>query len=238
VELPGASGDHGIAPVTVTVPASTSCPVETRGGKSVTLFENPRWLVTTVAMLWGRSRVQGWPDIQPIDTSVTFVNPGAGGHDTPFEIAIRGVNGTDLYSLECHNGNYDDESLIDFADDFQCGLFTHGADSASETNFNLLASDTPDEQSSDWFNRGRMLAQQLRGECAQYAEYGAVRHFTLRRMRVTFAFTDVRWIAPTPQVGLERFTFRVTAAVDDSAQTAQAEQVQVKRPPPVCQPTA
>jgi len=189
-------------------------------------------------LLGSREPSHRWPAIEPVDTSVTFTNPGAGDRDTPFTVAIRDASGTVLYSLECHNDNYDEESLIDFSGDFQCGLFSHGADSAEETDLNLLASQTRNEESADWFNRARMMAAQLHGDCARYPEYGSIRHFALRKMRITFSFTNVQWAAATSGPKLKQFTFRVTAVVNPSAQTAHAEQVHAPRPPPVCEPIA
>jgi len=178
-----------------------------------------------------------WPIIQPLEEKRVFTNPGKDNTDTPFVALIRDTEGIPVYKLECHNGNFDDESEMNFSGDFQCALFAvKGSDLASG---NLLAADTKKEQSTDWWNRGRMRAAQLREECLKYPEYSNTRHFKLRGMVLTLSFTDVKWgIARDKQNNLPigSFTFTADAAPDAAAQNSRAEQLHGPKPPTFCYP--
>jgi hypothetical protein len=193
-----------------------------------------------------KAQAQAWPIVQPLSAAVTFTNPGKNGTDTPFTAVIRDTGGKIAYTVECHNGNYDDESKINFSSDFQCALFSNGRDTLQETDFNLLVSPTKLEESSDDYNRAVMISQQLAGECADYPEYGAVRTFRLRGMLVTFKFTDLQWAPPSPAPSIPRaysgysrlraFTFTLSVARDPTAKTPRAEIVHIRRPPAFCYP--
>jgi len=79
--------------------------------------------------------------------------------------------------------------------------------------------------------RGKVLGNDLVGACADYPEYGRVRHFRLRGFELTFEFTDIVIEPDTPELTLERpFVSPVEYAVmhislrrDPMAQTARAE---------------
>jgi hypothetical protein len=158
-----------------------------------------------------------WPQIRATEGHQTFVDPGKGETDTPFHLLISDANGNTAYRLECHNGYYDGQFGISFSGDFHCGLFAMAGD--ERRSWNLLADATKAEGSSDWANRGRMLATQLRGECAD-TPYGTRRVFRLRGMRIVFVFSDLKWISSDPEPALQQFTFTTTVRPDPSAQTA------------------
>jgi hypothetical protein len=173
-----------------------------------------------------------WPRVQPMQASVTFANLARDTVDTPYFTVIRDVAGHVAYTVECHNGHDNEERKIDYSGDFQCGVFAAAGDG---TVANLLASATKDEESTDWFNRGRMLSTQLVGRCADYPEYGAIRHFRFRGLRVTFAFSDLQWgamIRGSP--ALNAFMFTLSAVPDPTAHTTEAAIVHVVKPPASC----
>jgi len=175
-----------------------------------------------------------WPRVQPMEASVTFTSLATDTVDTPYLTVIRDVAGHTAYTVECHNWHDDDEHKIDYAGDFQCGLF---AGSGDDTVANLLASATKDEESSDHENRGLMQSAQLVGRCAGYAEYGATRHFRLRGLRVTFAYTDLKWGAiGQGSPALDAFTFTLSAVPDPTAYSAVAAVARVPKPPASCDP--
>lgn len=177
--------------------------------------------------------VPHWPAIQPVRASATFTNLAVDSVDTPVSMEIADAAGHPAYRVECHNGYYDDEHTIDYSGDFQCGLFAARGDTVA----NLLPTATRDEESSDWFNRGRMLASQLAGRCASYPEYGAIRHFRVRGMRLTFEFRKLAWAPSTgAQPRLNGFTVDLSADPDPSAHTRQAAIVRVVKPPASCEP--
>jgi hypothetical protein len=98
-----------------------------------------------------------------------FADVDKDDHDTRVLACIDDTQGVGIYKLECHDGNYNDQSEMNFSGDFQCALFAvRGTTLASG---NLLAAGTRDELSTDWWNRGRMRAARLRGECLKYPGY-------------------------------------------------------------------
>jgi len=180
------------------------------------------------------AQTKSWPLVEPLREQQTFNDLGKNNADTPFLVFLKDAKGASVYKLECHNGNYENESEISFSGAFQCVLFA--VEGTKLTSGNLLAVDNKDERSTDWFNRGRMLSEQLRGECAGYPEYETVRHFKLRGMLITFQFTDLEWTKPNDQnkPQLNKFTFGVSVVPDKSAQTAAAEPVKGAKPPNSC----
>lgn len=183
------------------------------------------------------AQARKWPVIRPLKEKRVFIDPGRNNADTPFVVFIRDSEGVSVYKLECHNGNYEDESEINFSGDFQCALFA--VKGTTRTSSNLLAADTKDELSTDWWNRGRMRAAQLRGECLKYPEYSTDRHFKLRGMLLTLRFSDVKWGPGSDQQNkplLTGFTFILRVVPDESAKSSRAELVIGPKPPAACYP--
>jgi hypothetical protein len=178
-----------------------------------------------------------WAVIRPLEEKRVFINPGENNTDTSFMAFIKNNNGVPLYKLECHNGDYDDESEMNFSGDFQCALFAMKG--TTPTSGNLLAADTKNELSTDWWNRGRMRAAQLRGECLKYPEYSTDRRFKLRGMRLTLRFSDVKWGPRKDQQDeplLAGFTFILKAVPDESVQSFRAEVPSAPKPTTACFP--
>ncbi|MGH9434137.1 MAG: hypothetical protein ACRD3T_21625 [Terriglobia bacterium] len=181
-------------------------------------------------------RTGGWSQIRPVHI-VSAITAPPRGMDTPFLIYIQDLHGAPVYKFECHSGNYPDDDEYAFSGDFQCSLFAYK--SGRVTSWNLLAADTKDETSSDWWNRGRMMSYQLRGRCLAYPEYSTDRHFRLRGMLITLKFTDVRWNDQSNNLGkpiLVGFTFTLDVVPDRSARTSRAELPAGPRPPASCYP--
>jgi hypothetical protein len=183
------------------------------------------------------AQVSKWPVIRSLEEKRIFSNPGKDNADTPFIALIRDSGGVPAYKLECHNGNYDDESEINFSGDFQCALFAVKGNTLASGN--LLAANTKNELSTDWWNRGRMRSVQLRGECLKYPEYSTVRHFKLRGILLTLRFTETEWSnAKDPQGNplIGKFTFIANAVPDPTAKSPSAEEVEGAAPPTSCYP--
>jgi hypothetical protein len=172
--------------------------------------------------------------VEPLHERHTFNDLAKSNADTPFLVYLKGTEGVAFYKLECHNGFYENDTGVDFSGDFQCVLFA--IDGNKVTTGNLLAVDNKDERSTDWFNRGRILSEQLRGACAGYPEYESVRHFKLRGMLITFQFTDLEWARLIDQnkLILNKFTFDLSVVLDKRNQTAAAEPVKGAKPPNSC----
>jgi hypothetical protein len=177
-----------------------------------------------------------WPAFQPLHEARTFVGL-ASGSDAPVLLFIKNAAGVSIYRLVCHSGNYDGDTEYNFSGTFQCALFAVRGDKA--TSGNLLAANTKDEQSTDWWNRGRMKAAELRGECLAYPEYSTVRHFKLRGMLITFRFDNVEWSTTSNQQHdsvISKFTFSLDVVPDNSAHSSVAELAQGPKPPASCYP--
>lgn len=188
-----------------------------------------------LSCLGALAQTNTWPTIQPVHEEHTVVIPNK-DVDTPFLVYIKDVAGVSVYKLECHNGYYDDDSEIKFSGAFQCALFA--IKGITLTSWNLLVADS-DQRSTDWWNRGRMLSNQLRGECLAYPEYSTLRHFKMRGMLITFGFTNLGWSDTKDQQGnplLEKFTFIVDVVPDKAAQSPTAEPATGPSPPTSCYP--
>jgi len=183
------------------------------------------------------TQAANWPMILPLHETRTFVNQTPSDTDHPFLALIKDTAGVPAYKLDCHSGNYGGDSEIDFSGDFQCALFAlNGSNLASG---NLLAANTPNEQSTDWWNRGRLRSAQLRGNCLLHPEYSTDRHFRLRGMRITLQFSAIEWSARKDQQDnplLERFKFTFDIVPDTDAHSLTAELPRGPEPPRSCYP--
>lgn len=100
-------------------------------------------------------------------------------------LQIKAPDGHALYTLQCHSAGYEGDSSFDYSGDFECRLILAEGQNTYST---LLTEDL--DQSRDWESRGRFFAASLKGECANVPEYGAVRNFELRGMRLTLRISD------------------------------------------------
>lgn len=174
---------------------------------------------------------QSWPRVQSFAKEWHIPDAAITGADTPVLAYIRDVKGVPIYKLECHSGDYDNGTEINFSGTFQCALFAwKGGRNAS---WNLLAD--RNHQDSDWDNRGRMLAQQLNATCGGWAEYGTHRTFQLRGMDINFVFKNLQWKPSGGREALGTFTFAVQVRNDPKSITPQADVVKVSQPPSSCE---
>jgi len=152
-----------------------------------------------------------WPRIATLDTlfrveDATHPNVGT---------VIKSATGKPVYLLICRQG--DDPSApsdVNYSGDLDCHLIPaeHG-----EVEENLLLED---HRLSAWYSRGRMFASQLRGACAVYPEYGLIRHFRLRAMRITIEFKDPVFL---PGGELRSYHMRFTVVPDSTERRDIAE---------------
>ena len=136
-----------------------------------------------------------WPAVAPLDTLVQVA------HLTPvkIEVPIQSVAGDPLYVIFCRDGDWDMSNDVNYSGVLDCRLFPAGRGEVEE---NLLVEE---RGIAAWYSRARMFANELRGACADYPEYGRVRHFLLRGMRLTVEFRDAVFAAAG---GLEAYTVR------------------------------
>lgn len=124
---------------------------------------------------------QSYPAPVPIKRVFTVPNVSKAN----ISLHIKAHNGRDLYTLQCHSAGYEGDLDFDYSGDFECRLSLSNGQNAYST---LLTED--ENQSRDWESRGRFFAASLRGECAKVPEFGAVRNFTLRGMRLSLRILD------------------------------------------------
>ena len=178
-----------------------------------------------------------WPTVQSLEEKRVVIDLGKEGADAPVVTFIKDIGGVPIYKLECHTGDYENESEMNFSGDFQCAMFA--VKGTTLTSGNLLAADTKDELSTDWWNRGRVRSTQLRGECLHYPEYSTDRRFRLRGMLVTLRLADIRWGTRRDQQGnplLAGFTLVIKVAPEKAAQSSRAQLVDGPKPPASCYP--
>jgi hypothetical protein len=178
-----------------------------------------------------------WPVVRPLRETRTFADPGRDNADTPFLALIKNAAGVPLYKFECHNGNYDDSSEMNFSGDFQCALFALKRDALASGN--LLAANIRNEESTDWWNRGRMRSAQLREPCLAFPEYSTDRRFKLRGMLITMRFSGIEWSNQRDRQNIRmlgKFTFTFSVTPDSEARSPRAELPVGPAPPRSCYP--
>ena len=170
-----------------------------------------------------------WPGVMPLKQSMYFSRgaPFASG------TTIFARDGNPLYLLECHDYSYKRDYGFLYSGSFECRLTAlYG-----QSSYSTLLTDDP-HQSRDWQSRGRFLGEELAGDCATYPEFGAVRHFRLRKMSITFAMRDVKFEQPSIDDNAVKsgpefnsFRFDLTVMPSPSAMSAIAEPVPYRYPP-------
>ena len=183
------------------------------------------------------AQINRWPSIQPLEEKRVLNNLGAPEADTPIVAFVKDSHGVSVYKLECHTGDYEDESEINYSGDFQCAFFA--VKGTTLISGDLLAADTKDELSTDWWNRGRVRSAQLRGKCLRYPEYSTERKFKLRGMLITLRLRDVQWSSRKDKQGdplISGFTLDLKVVPDESAHSPRSELVAGPKPPTSCYP--
>lgn len=167
-------------------------------------------------VLRGSANAQSYPVPAPIKK--TFDVPDVSKAD--ISLQIKALDGLDLYTLRCHSAGYEGDSGFDYSGDFECRLILADGQNTYST---LLTEDV--NQSWDWESRGRFFGASLKGQCAKVPEFGAVRSFELRGMRLTLRISD-----PTFQ-GNKLLSLKLAVAVapDPNAHRAIADIVPFPR---------
>lgn len=172
----------------------------------------------------------GWSVLKERHETFAFVAPNGPGVDRPYVLHLEDAAGNERYRLECHSGEHGEDNLLKWSGLYQCALFPTKGDSISAVD--VLATDTREEQADDGWNRGRILAQQFHAPCISYPEYSNLRHFKLRGMDLTLAFTDIAWDGAK----IAGFTLHVDVTPDADAKSDVAAAAEGDRPPRACYP--
>ncbi len=152
-----------------------------------------------------------WPVVRPLHESFIISTPPRAVVKT----FTRDQAGKARYLFVCRNA--EDESVpgVIYSGDLDCRLL---AAEWGEIGANLLV-ESHAPNIAPWYSRGRMVARELYADCASYPEYGRVRHFRLRGMKITMEFDDIRFVPvkgnPSPR--LASYTLRLTVEPDSSA---------------------
>jgi len=193
----------------------------------------------TVVFLWaGVLRAIGdpaasqepFPPVKPLHTSVSFLRASTAS----LELRLVGANNAALYKLDCHTWTYEGDPDFAYSGDFECRLIPL----YTQTSYSTLLTDL-EHPTRDWQSRARFLVLELLGQCGGVPEYGRIRTFRLRGMRIQLSLDMVRTQsgvvnATMSPVGLASFRFTVDVRSDPTATTAIAASTSVSTPPPVC----
>src|SRR5215831_15706624 len=146
---------------------------------TVFVFVIASWLLTNA----GDST---WPVMR--DVHKVFDFPDA--RTAAVELDLVDEGGRAVYRLECHSwafGLHQRNPVFDYSGDFECRL----SPLYEPTRYSTLLTDDP-HPTADWESRARFLVPELMGACADYPEYGRLRMFRLRGMRLTLEVRDVK----------------------------------------------
>jgi len=145
-------------------------------------------------------------------------------------LIIRGADGQKLYRLHCNGASTLESEDADAWADFSCHL--HSLYSKDHVESLLIETQSGFEAQS----RGEFWSGELIGQCAEYPEWGRVRNFGLRGMRLTVEISDMHF-APDPRDPMHRtgnllrsFRFEVSVLLDPLAVTETAEPTGIKFP--------
>jgi hypothetical protein len=181
-----------------------------------------------------------WPPVAPLEKTFNF--PTA--REAEIHLQIHDTGGTPLYLLECHPGEpsnqqkYLETDPADISGDFHCFLLAIPIDQFGD----LLHDDKFDEK--PWWSRGRLLSEEVSGDCARYPEFGSGRHFRLRGMVVTLQFSRLSFDPAKPAKGTSNnsdeseavvpplHAFRLSIVVQPDPQAISA----ISEPPPYREP--
>lgn len=179
--------------------------------------------------LAGNKNTTKWPQISPVKKSFYFKESSA----KEAKLKIVGLNGQSLYLLECYLGHHEDPDF-DYSGDFECRLTP--LYSKENEVYSTLLTDDP-KQSRDWESRGRFLVEEIMGKCAEYPEYGILRHFRLRGMTLTLHIKEFNLEPISGDMNVKKkpiirdLNLDVIVTPDQNALSTIAEKVKYVEPP-------
>jgi hypothetical protein len=145
---------------------------------------------------------------------------------------INNIQGKAVYWFGCHSADFSGQASDPFHDDewFYYGAFDCHLHSVTEKDgSNLLSYNAADPREN--FSRALTVPKQLQGRCAEYPEWGRLRHIRVRGMLITLQFRDPRFAQkaedgdrPWTGPALQSFRFDVRVEPHKSALSASAEQ--------------
>lgn len=178
----------------------------------------------------GRSIGASWPSVVPMVRTIRV--PDA--RHPKVELRLRGLNGEDLYELECRNWLYELDKDFSYSGDFECRL----APLKQTTSFSTLFAEHPDTR-SDWETRARFFVAELVGSCGAFVDYGRIRTFRLRGMRLVLEISDPQFVTSRENalqgpLALKSFDLIVRVSADPEAESEIAAPSAAPYPPSAC----
>lgn len=156
-----------------------------------------------------------WPNVLPVSKEFD-VDFSSGWVE--IDLPIVGQDGKTKYLFWCRGGTtekmdaYEEKTGFAFAGSFLCRLNEGDA----PEDLSLLQEDG----SAVWYSRGQFSAGSLKAGCENYPEFGAVRNFHLRNLRLTLTLRKINF---NPDSSLSRFRMRVEVQRDKNAFGENAE---------------
>jgi hypothetical protein len=134
--------------------------------------------VLAAAVAW--PQVAPWSRAFPIDLTRPL---------TTFNAPILARDGRRLYEISCVGGTIEglDRLSAQEGEDYIAPLSCNLADVRTGEQWLLGEDGTP-----HWHTRAQFHAEQLEGACARYPEFGLMRNFRLRGMKIRLQVSDVR----------------------------------------------
>lgn len=138
---------------------------------------------------YANEKVAHWPAVSPVHRMYEFNDAS---HAAIPKLTIKSINGKPLYDISCYT-EWDFPGNYDYSGIFMCRmlpLYKSPLDDNSLAQSNLFYGPNPIAQ---WDTRSRFLINQLIGECGTYPEYGRVRHFRFRGMKITLKISNLNF---------------------------------------------
>jgi len=154
-----------------------------------------------------------FPDIRPLHAvrKIDLNRPSL------LELTVYSKSRRPAYKIQCASASFSSKDF-DYSGDFECRLI----EVPHSSRYSTLLTENLD-QSRDWESRGRFFAASLKPPCSGVADFGAVRTFSLRKMRVSLSVRDPRFRRDGTLYAL---TAQIDVVPDGLAHTSIAKRVQ------------
>jgi hypothetical protein len=184
----------------------------TRRSMAVAFVLTAAFGATTTSLVVG----QTWPVVRPMDQTFAFQDPDRAVVKT----FVLDASGRQLYLFVCRTG--DDAAgppNVIYAGALDCRLMEARG---GEREVNLLLET---RGVAAWYSRGHMFPYELMGDCAVDPEYGLIRDFRVRGMKLVLSFEDVQFTGARDSTGprLASYQLRLTVSPEPSARRDIAE---------------
>jgi hypothetical protein len=134
------------------------------------------------------------------------------------DVVVKSAQGVPVYKIECGTPDRSNAEIFEYSGDFQCRMIPWG----SEVSRIDLFSEMPN-RSHDWQSRARFFASEVLGSCGAIPEFGRIRSFRLRGMKITLAMSDIDADMSGKVPTLNAFNFKVTVVPDPAATSSIVE---------------